>query len=201
MSPVLSDAGPELPERREEVIVAVQRRIPVAHRHRVDRLAEERAVLQHGGDRRLTGAGVARPGHDRHRRRREAQPVVGRPAQIALGVDRARQMIVKVAALRHLARGTRAAATGCCGSTRSIGAVAASPGRSRVRRPRRMPPSTDRRRDRMSQTAIARFAIIAPRAQAPAARRTTRRSACRRPGSRRAPSRSTRSPSASPASG
>jgi hypothetical protein len=59
-------------ERREEVIVAVQRRVPVAHRHRVDRRVEEPGGPEHGRDRWPTRGRVARARNDRHRRRREA---------------------------------------------------------------------------------------------------------------------------------
>ncbi len=93
---------PELAERRKEMIVAVERSIPIAHRHRIDRLIEERRILQHVHHRRAAGARVARSHHDHHRGRDETRFIVRRPAQITLGIDRTGQMVVQVAAFRHL---------------------------------------------------------------------------------------------------
>ena len=79
----------ELPEGREEMVVAVQRRIPVPHRHRVDSLVEERAVTDDVGRQRPSGGGIARRRHNRLRRRRDAQAIGRGPLQVALRVDRA----------------------------------------------------------------------------------------------------------------
>ena len=92
----------ELSKRRKEVIVAVERGVPMPHRHRVDGLIEQCRVAQDGGDGWLTGGRVTSGRDQRHRRRGETEAVLGGPAQVALGVDRARQVVVQVPALGHL---------------------------------------------------------------------------------------------------
>src|SRR6185503_3162383 len=67
-----------------------------------DRLVEERRVAEHLGDGWTSGGRIARRVDNRRRRRLEAEAVLGGPVQVALGVDRAREVVVEIATLGHL---------------------------------------------------------------------------------------------------
>ncbi len=113
-SAVLAHGQSELAERREEVVVAGLLRggDEPLHRPRLDDRAVER-IRGGGGERDAVLVRASRRRDERVRAAVHAEPVFEGPCEVGLRIDRAREMAMKIAALRHRAeegveRGRRA---------------------------------------------------------------------------------------------
>jgi hypothetical protein len=103
---VLLHRRTKLIERSKEMIVPrLLRRMPVAHRPRVDQLVVENVVLIGAAHRRLALVGLARIARRVNQLRRRAvhaQRVLRSPVDEALRINRAAQVDMQIAALGHL---------------------------------------------------------------------------------------------------
>src|SRR5258706_7609689 len=96
--------GAPFREGLEKMVVAVDPRRPGPHRPRVDRLVVEDRVLPDGGGGRPAAIRAARRGPHGERHQHDAELILHGPAHVAFRVDRARHVVVEVAAFRHLAQ-------------------------------------------------------------------------------------------------